>query len=431
MDNSHTIHRGDAAPGIRLTCVGSDKFKTGSLSLYFIGALRRETATLNALLPSVLRRGSKEHPDMGSIAAALDDLYGASIDPVVRKKGEIHCTGFCASFPDDRYLTDAGSQLEETVGLLRGMLVSPDMRDGLLRADYVESERQVLADDIRASIIDKRVYCFDRLVEEMCAGEAYGVSRIGYEDDALAITPQTLTAHYEETIAYSSIELLYIGCAEPSRVNAALQPLLRALPGRKDAKPPKTEVLLQPPHGAPRRFSEELAISQSKFTIGFRLGDAMLEPNYMAMLVFNALFGGSATSKLFVNVRERLALCYYVGSRVDKHKGIAFVSSGVEFENIDAATGEIHNQLDEIKRGNVSEWELTSAKRAVLSNIAYAMDSVTGLEEMYFDSFISEVPYDPKKLYAETEAVTLQNVVDIASGIAMDSIFVLTPTKEA
>jgi predicted Zn-dependent peptidase len=426
MNNTHTLDRIDAAPGIRLTCVKTDKFKTGRLSLNLIFPLRRETATLNTLMPSVLRRGSKQYPDMESIAAALDNLYGSRVNPAIRVKGEIQSAGFCVGFPDDRYLTGVENLLEETIKLLCGIMVSPDMRDGLLRADYVESERQTLIDNIRASINDKRSYCMLRLHEEMFAEEAFGASLISRESDALAITPETLTAHFEETIANANIEILYCGCAGPERVEAALRPLLRALPERGKRETPKTDVIIHPPAGAPRRFAEELAITQGKLAIGFRLGEAMLEPDYMAMMVFNALYGGSATSKLFVNVREKHALCYHVGSRIEKHKGVMFVSSGVEFANIDAALGEIHAQLDGIRNGDFSEWELTSAKRAVLAIIGTALDSASGLEDMYFDSSVASVPYDPLQLGKAVESVTPRRIVEIASGIETDTVFILT-----
>jgi predicted Zn-dependent peptidase len=260
----------------------------------------------------------------------------------------------------------------------------------------------------------------------MFAGEAFGAGFIGRERDATAITPETLTAYYKETIASANIEILYCGCAEPERVEAALAPLLQALPDREKRQPPTTEVILRPPDGAPRRFSEELAVTQGKLAIGFRLGEAMLEPNYMAMMVFNALYGGSPASKLFVNVREKLALCYSVGSRIEKHKGVMFVSSGVDFANIDAAIGEITAQLAEIKNGGFGETEFDSAKRTILATIGNAMDTPGGLEDMYFDGSIAKIPYDPRELVEMVEAVTFGHIVEVASGIEMDTVFVIT-----
>jgi len=348
--------------------VKTGKFKTGCVTVNLISGLSRETAALSALLPRVLRRGCTELPDMEQIAAALDELYGARVEPLVRKKGELHCVGFYADFPDERFIPTGESILEETAGLVCKLLLTPVMRDGVFRADYVESEKNNLIDDIRAAINDKRGYSIDRLLEEMCAGEAYGVNKHGGEDEAAAITPESLTAHYRKLITDARIEVFYCGSAEHVRVESAIRKALSDLPERAETHPLKTEVILYPGESSPRRFTENLDVTQGKLTVGFRLGKAMENPDYPAFLVFSSLYGGSVTSKLFMNVRERLSLCYYASSVLDKHKGIMIVASGVEFSKFDTALGEILVQLENVKKGDVSDWEFTSAKRYVITS---------------------------------------------------------------
>ena len=418
-------HRIRISPEVALTCVKTDKFKTGCLSINLVTGLRRDTAALTALLPRVLRRGSAKLPDMELISAALDELYGARVEPIVRKKGELQCVGIFADFPDDRFIPGAQDILEKTAALAGEILLCPDLHDGLLRADYVESEKSNLIDDIRAGINDKRGYSIDRLLEQMCAGEAFGVNRFGDEENALKITPETLTAHYHRLIADSRVEVFYCGSAEVDRVKAALASVFEKLPPRVGITAPKTEVILHPAEGAPRRFTEELDVSQGKLSVGFRLGSAMENPNYPALIVFNAVYGGSVTSKLFMNVREKLALCYYASSILEKHKGIMLVASGVEFSKFDVALDEILLQLNHVKTGEVSEWELESSKRSVTTAIKSAMDRQSGLEDLYFDSSIAAVSYDPDELCALVEAVTLQEVVEIAAGVETDSIYLL------
>ena len=423
----HTVHTSSISPGVNLTCVITDKFKTGCLSINLISGLRRTTAASSALLPDVLRRGSSELPDMELISSALDDLYGARIEPIVRKKGELHCIGFYADFPDDRYLPGGMSVLERTASLAGGMLLSPVLRDGLLREDYIDGEKKNLIDEIHAGINDKRIFATDRLLEEMCAGEAYSVNKLGSESEASAITPRSLTGHHIDQLATPSVELLYCGSAEPQRVRDALLSSLRGLPERGVTKIPETEIILTPAAASPRRITQALDISQGKMSLGFRLGKIMEgTPDLPTMMVLNAIFGGGVTSKLFLNVREKLSLCYYASSTIDKHKGIMVVSSGVEFANFDIALDEIMAQLGHIQNGDVSDWELQSAKRSIVTSINSAMDSPSGLMEMYFDSSVSAVRYDPEDLCGMVEAVSLDRVVDASSGIKLDTAFFLT-----
>jgi len=308
--------------------------------------LSSNTAAANALLPRVLRRGTACLPDMESISATLDDLYGVRIEPIIRKKGELHCIGFYIDFPDGRYISEDCKILEKAINIAGEMLLTPYMSDGYLCSDYTESEKSNLIDDIRASINDKRGYSIDRLLEEMCSGEAYGISKLGHESEVLQITNESLTTHYQELLRTTRIELLYCGSAEPERIDKAFKSALSKLPERDVSKTPETTVLYKPASEALRRFTDELDVTQGKLTIGFRLGDTMKSPDYPALMLLNALYGGSVSSKLFVNVREKLSLCYYASSSIDKHKGIMIVSSGVDFSKFEIALEKILTQLE-------------------------------------------------------------------------------------
>lgn len=363
---------------------------------------------------------------MKTISETLDGYYGARIEPTVRKKGELQCVGFYADFTDDRFIPDFNI-LEKTISLLGDILLSPNLHDSVFREDYTIGERSNLIDDIRAVINDKRGYSIVRLLEEMCRGEAFGVRSLGCEEEARSITPESLTAHYRDMLAGSAINVFYCGSANIARVEAALLPLLDKLPRDSVVKIPETKPVLYPATSAPRRFTEELDVTQGKLAIGFRLGKEIIEtPDFLALTVLNAVYGSGDMSKLFQNVREKLSLCYSIGSSIDRHKGVMVVAAGVDPEKSDTALDEIMAQLSHVKSGAISEQELASAKRSVITSLKLAMDRPGGLGELYFDSYVSKEPYDPNKLCGSIEAVTLDNVVEGASDINADSIYFLT-----
>ena len=413
-------------PGTELTCVKTDKFKTCCLSVSLITKLDKDTAAKNALLPRVLLRGTATYPDMERIGNYLDALYGARIIPLVRKKGEKHCIGFLADFVDDDFVKPGENLLEKTSALLGELLLAPATHGGLLRAEYVDSEKKNLIDEIRAGINDKRSYSIDRLFELMCDREPFGINKLGDEKNTEAVTQSSLTKHYKNLISNSKIEIFYCGAHEPERVESALRSALEALPRSGHYDDIATDVRLEAVSREPRSFTDTFDVNQGKLSVGFRLGKTMLSPNYAALMVFNAAYGGSVTSKLFMNVREKLSLCYYASSLIEKHKGVMAVASGVEFSKFDDALREILAQLDAIRRGELSDWELTSAKRAVITSIKSTMDKPSGLEELYFDQAIASIKYTPDELAALCDGVTAKEIADIASGVEVDTIYTLT-----
>ena len=264
------ITRTKLAEGVYLTFHPAQKFKTSLLSAQFVTPLRWETASACALLPAVLRRGTVSCPDMGALSARLDRLYGARIDCTVRKKGENQCVGFVASLIDDRYAPGGERLLEPVAALLGELLCDPVTERGRFVPAYFESEKANLIDAIRSILNDKREYADDRLLREMCAGEPYGIPRLGDDKSAERVQPQRLYSLYRRLIGSARLELFYSGSAARERVEQALQAAFAALPREdvQDVAPAAVHV----PRKAAYSVSEELDVTQGKLGMGFSCG---------------------------------------------------------------------------------------------------------------------------------------------------------------
>lgn len=425
------ISREEILPGVELTCLRSDKFKTACLSLSLLTQLKRETASMNALIPLVLRRGTTQYPDMEALSRKLDELYGTAIEPVVRRIGEIQCIGFYASIPETDFLPGRQDVLCDTAELMGQLLLSPVTRGGLLLPDYVESEREKMAELIRSRVNDKRGYAMLRCMEEMCCYEDYAVSRFGSEADCESIHYQKLTRHYRSILQTSPVEIFYCGRADSRRVARVFRDALSTLPRGEIDYDIGTDVRMNAVEAQPRYVEEEMNVSQGKLVIGFRLGDVMEEPDIAAIYVFNSVFGSGSTSKLFVNVREKLQLCYYAGSSVDIHKGIMLVSSGIEFDKFNAAKAEILSQLAEMKNGNITDDELNAAKSGIASALRSGMDSQGELEGFFLSQTLAGLDYGPMELAQLVEEVTKDSVVSVAKSVECDLVYFLKGSGEA
>ena len=417
--------------GVHLTHVRSDKFKSACLSVTLLTQLRRETAAMNALLPQVLRRGTARWGDMEAISRRLDELYGTAIEPVVRRIGEIQCVGFFASIPEEEYLPAGAETLRGACELLGQLLLAPNTRGGLLLPQYVDSERDKLLEAIRARLNDKLRWSVSRCVEEMCCGEDYAVDRLGDEESAEAIRYPKLTKQYRALLQSSPIEIFYCGRADAGRVRELLRDAFATLPRGEIDYDIGTDVRFNAVEDEPRRFDEQMNVAQTKLVIGWRLGEAMEEPDPAALRVFASLFGGSTASKLFVNVREKLSLCYFASAILDAHKGVLLAYAGTEAERAEEAKDEILAQLDAIAKGEISEEELRSAKADVKSALRSVLDSQGDLEGFTLSAAVDGADYTPEDLSELIDTVTAEQLAAIARGCECDMIYTLSPDGSA
>lgn len=417
--------RTELMPGVHFRAIHTEKFKSAYLSVTFMAPLNKDTAAVNALLPYVLRRGSCRHESMEAISAALDELYGGAIEPVVRKKGETQCVGFVASFLDDAFALEGENILEPAAQLLGELLLQPRLEDGRFCREYVAGEKANLIDRIRGQINDKRTYASLRLKQLMCQDEAYGVDVWGEEQSAAAITDEQLWQQYQQLLATCEVEVYYCGSAQPERAQAALKQALAALPRSEELQALECEIRLTA-SAEPQIVEEAMDVSQGKLAMGFRTGGMTVwEEDYPALLMLNAVFGGTSLSKLFMNVREKLSLCYYASSALEKMKGILWVSSGIEFEKYEQARDEILAQLEAVRRGEIEPWKLEGARRTLMTAYMTALDSQSRQEDFWLGQSAAGLEEGPEALAERIEGVTLEQVVVAAQKLELDTIYFL------
>lgn len=407
-------------PDVYLTSVQTDQFKTGCMSINFLRPMRREEVSANALIPSILLRGSENYPDMQAISTRLDTLYGASMGTLNRKKGEVQLIGFFADHIEDELAAEP--VFEPLMEFVAEILLHPAVENGCFQKEIVSSEKRNILNAIESRINDKRSYAVSQLLRVMCADEAYGIGRLGERDLVEREDERTLYKHYLDVLAHSQVEIFYMGRKSVQEVTACLQRVLAQLP-RGEVASVKTQVVRHA--GQVREVVESMDVTQGKLALGFRTDCTVTDEDYPALLMMNAIFGGGITSKLFTKVREELSLCYYAGSSIEKFKGVMVVSSGIEFDRCDTAREEILRQLEACCKGEISEYEFESAKRYILSDLKTAMDSPGRLDDFYIGQVLAGKSGTPAELATQIEAVRPEDVAAAARRVTLDTIYFL------
>lgn len=409
-------------PGVVLRHCPDNRFKTAVLSVQFQRPMCREEASLNALLSAVLLRGTMKSPDMRAITARLDGLYGANISPLMRRIGDIQTVGLFLTCLEDRFALSGDEILSPSLELLRELLLEPKLVGGVFDPEFVESEKKNLIADIESELNDKRAYAASRMLRAMCAGDSFALSLRGEKADVEAITPQSLYAHYRQVLRTSPVELFYVGSASLEDVAGYLRPLAERIAVSPMTLPEQTPFTARTEG---REFTETMDINQGKLSMGFTSCVNYWHPDYIAMQVFNGVFGAGMTSKLFVNVREKLSLCYYAGSGYYGSKGIVTVSSGIDERNYDLAKAEILRQLALTAAGEITDAELAAAKRGLISGLRSVPDAPGALEGFYGTLFISGRSDDLSERIAAVERVTAEDVARCAETVQLHTVFFL------
>ena len=407
----------------------TEKFTTDYFSVHFILPLEKATVAGYSLLTKLFKKGCRAYPSQGALARRLEELYASSLEISASKQGEGQMISLGIDVLSSRFIFDGASVALDASQLLSDVLFDPYLENGVFSLASVEREKDALKDQLRASINNKKTYVLKRCREIMCAGEAYSLALEGTEEDIDACTPQSLYALYLKMLKEASVELFYIG-REPLTVAEERARRLVACFGERAPRARKT-VFYTKAESDVKRVKESVRAVQGKLALGFRTGidqNATLRDKD-ALLLFNMIYGTSPVSKLFLNVREKLSLCYYCASRNDNQKGVLFVHSGVENEKADAAEKEILLQLKKVQEGSITEDEMLAAKQAFRDLTRSVADSPFTLEQWYLTRTLQGDGRTPEEMNEAIDALTTADVMRAAQGITLDTVFFLEGIK--
>ncbi|MBE6591160.1 MAG: insulinase family protein [Ruminococcaceae bacterium] len=426
MSNT-SLCRQKLSDGIYFNHVYSDVAKNDYVSVYLTAPLSARDASMTALLSAVMLRATKAYPDTPSLNGAFMDCYNASVDSDVFKCGETQILAFCGSCLSDRYSIDGESILEKLASIMSQIIFSPLVRCGAFKADILKQEKQNCIDRIHSRINSKSAYAKKRLIDIMCREEAYSTDALGDEDTISSIGAKELYGYYKKLISSARVEIFHVGSSSPEKLKTLFEKELSSVERAPEA-PSLCKIIAKA--DKTKTVSETDKLTQTNVAMGFRTGITYSHPDYAAFVLFNAVFGGSVTGKLFTNVREKMSLCYSIGSRPDLSKGIITVSCGIEKDKLKLATDEILNQLDLIKQGDITADEMEQSKNALINSLQSLEETPSSIADWYIPRILCNDSRDPGELIKLFEKVDKNGVSQAAKHLSLDTVYSLEPEKE-
>lgn len=407
---------------IKVIFLPTKKFKTVSLGLFIHQELREDLVSSHALLPAVLKRGSRRYPDNITIRRELERLYGTELGTDILKKGERHLISFSLSMVHHKYAREMPDLFHRGMAVLGSLLSEPLQEGEGFKQDYLAQEKEHLEREIRSLINDKPSYALQRCLSIMCAGERFGIYKLGKEEGLSALTPQSLWQYYREVIQANPLELYVVGDLEPQKVFDTAEQVF-SFSRRQQESLPDTEVFKSV--GEVKLEQEELPVSQARLILGYRTHICPRDRLFYPLLVYNGVLGGYPHSKLFLNVREKAGLAYYVYSRIERYKGIMVIASGIESTNYRQAREIIEEQVSDMARGKISRQEMENTKRGLINQLRAQEDNPFQIIELQLDRALGGQEENTEQMVDKIDAVTVEEVVEVAAGIRLDTVYLL------
>lgn len=410
--------------GIKLHTIKTEKFKTNLIAIMLTTKLNRENVTKNALVPAVLRRGTKNLTTQEEINKKLEEMYGASLDCGLDKTGDNQVLKFYIETVNDEFLPqEAENMLKTSLEKIFEFVFNPYLENGCFKKEYVEQEKENIKQIIDGKIDNKARYSLDRCIEEMYKDKPYGLYKYGYVEDMKNINEKNLYEYYQQLINECKIDIFVSGIIDEETENIIKnnENIIKL----KDREPQYNEPeIIAKRTEKENDVQESMDVTQGKLIIGIDL-DIDDDNLRFDVMIYNSIFGGSANSKLFQNVREKASLAYTASSSYYRFKNNIFINCGIEIKNYEKALEIIKQQIEDMKKGDFTDEEVENAKKGIIASIKTIDDEQDTEITYFFSQELSKSKCNIEQYMQRISEVTKDKVVDVANKVSINTVYFL------
>lgn len=416
---NNIINRRKIADGVYFSSITDKRYKKNLISVAFSTQLSEDTATENVIVPVLLTKCNSKLPTYKAFNNKMSRLYASGIGGTAGRQYDLQTISFGAYYLDDIYALSGEKMTGIMTDILIDCLTSPVTENGVFSEKFVELEKKTVIDNIETAINDKRSYAIERAMKTICKGEPASVCSYGTVEKAKLITPDSAYKAYRRMLETMPCEIICTGCSDYDGVAEKFAAAFEKA-GRHDIE--NTTIALSPVKTQTEEVTERLTVNQSKLVLGFKSHS----DDDAALVLLQKIFGGTTSSKLFRNVREKMSLCYYCSAARNDLKGIMLVNSGVENENIEKTKEAVIDQLEEIKNGNFTNEDINFAEMAIKNDFKSVADSAGNVSNWYFDCIRKNDIVTPEEKLGRYLGVSKERIIAAAKSMVLDSVYVLT-----
>lgn len=408
--------RTELGGNIGFTSVVDDKFNTCSIRITMIIPMNSDTASDYSVASNIISDVNSKLSTIAAMNEKLSELYGAGLASSVSQRGDMQLLSLNATWLSNRFAIDGEDITAEMLEIVTDCIFSPLADENGFNEDIFRLSKKEILDIIDSSFNNKREYTLIKAREIAYKGEPAQNGGNGTREAVEAVTPLSAYTAYKKLLETAQIEIFYVSPEEAPEVQETLKEKFAAIERNSQnyifpaPSPLKSEPVL---------VTEEYDVRQAKIALNFKYDIDDVDAVHLMCVIF----GGTPVSKLFMNVREKLSLCYYCACRMSEFKKTITVDCGVERANIEQATAEIMNQLEEMRKGNITDEELQSAILALENSYTSFGDTPDSYYSWYFGCFCRNEYISPQEHFERLLAVTKERIAAAAANVQLDSTY--------
>ena len=409
------------AQNVHLTQLPNEKFKRNRLSISFIVPNEREKATMYALLPGLLERAYEDYPDMQLFSRKLNRMYSSQLMVSSSVIGSNRCVRFTAQGIKNEYCLEGEDLLLEMCDVLLGVIFRPCLENGAFIDELLQVEKYKLKEEIEGEINDKRGYCVKNARRKFFKDSINGVERLGYIEEIDGITAGQLYECYQSLLSEAVVEI-FITANNP---RATVEKLKNAFSYERNAGAKVIPVTATPCEEM-ASYTESMDTTQGKVCLMYTTQRLLTEDERYHMLVASALYGGTPSSRLFKNVREKQSLCYYCAAGFNGFTSSMSVDSGVEHHNTQRTIDAVQKELADLINGEITQQEIVETKLIIANSLKANYDGLHGLEAWYLNEAVRGTRMTPEMVMEKVEKVTAEDIKNVLKLLNLNVIYTIS-----
>ena len=404
--------------------VNNNKFKSIYISYNFTQEVNdTKIFSSYAVLASLMAKSSKSYPTQKDIEKYLNSLYGANFDVNIEKLGDLYNLEFRIEFVNKKFIPSKEELLEKILLFLKEMIYNPAQ----WTQDVFKREKDFILQRINERKDEKLKYGIQRAEELLCKDEPFGTYLYGEEDVVKNLSLKDIKDAYS-TLINDSITVIVSGNLDGyDSIDSEIEKIFKQYDKNFNTNIENLKYNIKRQENYKYEEVKEIQdTTQSVLSLGLRIKECTPKDFYV-LNVYNAILGTTPSSKLFQNVREKESLAYTVRSRYYRFKDIIVIYAGINKENYSKALEVIKMQLEDMRKGNITDIEFKSARDSLLADLLEWKDSKVAMAKMKLSNLIAfkDTDISIDQMREEIKNVKIEDVTEVANKIEIEKVFLL------